>query len=90
MLGLPNKMPHADFMTRYSIIAPKIFADMAADPKGCATKALPESGLDIDDFRCGHTKVKLSGCVHGDDNNRDPSHVSHLQRELIFANFNHE
>merc|ERR1719383_751190 len=30
---------------------------MAADPKGCATKALPESGLDIDDFRCGHTKI---------------------------------
>ena len=58
MLGLPNKMPHADFMTRYSIIAPKIFADMASDAKGCATKALPASGLDIDDFRCGHTKVR--------------------------------
>merc|ERR1719234_2848306 len=24
MLGLPNKVPHADFMTRYSIVAPKI------------------------------------------------------------------
>merc|ERR1719376_10480 len=33
MLGLPNKVPHADFMTRYSIVAPKIFADLANDVK---------------------------------------------------------
>jgi len=57
MLGLPNKVPYADFMARYSIVAPKIFADMASDPKGCANKALPSSGLDADDFRTGHTKV---------------------------------
>merc|ERR1719260_229438 len=57
MLGLPNKVPHADFMSRYSIIAPKIFSDMAGDAKGCAAKALPISGLDADDFRTGHTKV---------------------------------
>jgi myosin heavy subunit len=30
---------------------------MAADAKACATKSLPESGLDIDDFRCGKTKI---------------------------------
>merc|ERR1719283_648612 len=35
MLGLPNKVPHADFMSRYSIIAPKTFSDMAGDAKGC-------------------------------------------------------
>merc|ERR1712142_88172 len=57
MLGLPNKVPYGDFMARYSIVAPKIFADMASDPKGCANKALPSSGLDADDFRTGHTKV---------------------------------
>merc|ERR1711970_726817 len=57
MLGLPNKVPHADFMSRYSIIAPKIFSDMAGDAKGCAAKALVEAGLDADEFRCGHTKI---------------------------------
>merc|ERR1712234_81781 len=57
MLGLPNKVPHADFMTRYSIVAPKIFADLAGDPKACAQKALVTAGLDADDFRTGHTKV---------------------------------
>merc|ERR1719357_61080 len=57
MLGLPNKVPHADFMTRYSIVAPKIFADMKSDPKGCAAKALPSAGMDADDFRTGHTKI---------------------------------
>merc|ERR1712235_70231 len=29
MLGLPNKMPYADFMARYSIVAPKTFSDLA-------------------------------------------------------------
>jgi len=57
MLGLPNKVPHADFMSRYSIIAPKIFSDMAGDAKGCAAKALVECGLDADEFRCGSTKI---------------------------------
>merc|ERR1719369_2354231 len=57
MLGLPNKVPYGDFMARYSIVAPKIFADMASDPKGCANKPLPHAGLDPDDFRTGHTKV---------------------------------
>merc|ERR1711970_1024359 len=57
MLGLPNKVPHADFMSRYSIIAPKTFSDMAGDAKGCASKALVEVGLDADEFRCGHTKI---------------------------------
>merc|ERR1712121_413839 len=57
MLGLPNKMPYGDFMARYSIVAPKIFSEMAADPKGCANKALPTVGMDPDDFRTGHTKI---------------------------------
>merc|ERR1719159_2181195 len=57
MLGLPNKVPYADFMARYSIVAPKIFADLGKDPKACAQKALVTAGLDADDFRCGHTKV---------------------------------
>jgi len=57
MLGLPNKVPYADFMARYSIVAPKIFSDMKSDPKGCAAKALPSSGMDADDFRTGHTKI---------------------------------
>merc|ERR1719187_2094074 len=57
MLGLPNKVPHADFMTRYSIVAPKIFADMAGDPRECAQKALVHAGMDPDSFRCGKTKI---------------------------------
>merc|ERR1712235_30516 len=57
MLGLPNKVPYADFMARYSIVAPKIFADLAGDPKACASKALVEVGMDPDDFRTGHTKI---------------------------------
>merc|ERR1712168_204147 len=57
MLGLPNKVPHADLMSRYSIIAPKVFSDMAGDAKGCAAKALVEVGLDPDEFRCGSTKI---------------------------------
>merc|ERR1712002_1365733 len=57
MLGLPNKVPHADFMYRYSIIAPKTFSDLAGDAKACAAKALVEVGLDADEFRCGHTKI---------------------------------
>merc|ERR1739848_851589 len=56
MLGLPNKVPHADFMSRYSIIAPKTFSDLANDPKSCASKALVECGLDADEFRCGHLR----------------------------------
>merc|ERR1711872_23969 len=57
MLGLPNKVPHADFMTRYSIVAPKIFADLAGDPKDCAAKSLVQAGMDADSFRCGKTKI---------------------------------
>jgi len=57
MLGLPNKVPHADFMTRYSIVAPKIFADLAGDPKECAQKSLVVAGMDADAFRCGKTKI---------------------------------
>merc|ERR1712131_209739 len=60
MLGLPNKVPHADFMSRYSIIAPKTFSDLANDPKGCASKALVEVGLDVEEFREGAlTKIVL-------------------------------
>jgi len=57
MLGLPNKVPYADFMARYSIVAPKVFSDLKSDPKGCANKALPTVGMDPDDFRTGHTKI---------------------------------
>merc|ERR1719284_2132116 len=57
MLGLPNKVPHADFMTRYSIVAPKIFADLAGNAKECAQKALVAAGMDADSFRCGKTKI---------------------------------
>merc|ERR1712042_350168 len=57
MLGLPNKVPHADFMSRYSIIAPKTFSDLANDAKACASKALVEAGMDPDAFRSGVTKI---------------------------------
>merc|ERR1712002_1246353 len=44
-------------MVRYSIVAPKIFADLASDPKECAQKALVHAGMDADSFRCGLTKI---------------------------------
>merc|ERR1719334_2305080 len=56
-LGLPNKVIYPDFMVRYSIVAPKIFADGGADNKGTANKALLSVGMDPDNFRTGHTKV---------------------------------
>merc|ERR1719462_733758 len=56
-LGLPNKVIYPDFLVRYSIIAPKIFADGGADNKGTANKALLSVGVDPENFRTGHTKV---------------------------------
>merc|ERR1719511_323846 len=56
-LGLPNKVVYPDFLVRYSIVAPKIFADGGADTKGTANKALLSVGMDPDNFRTGHTKV---------------------------------
>merc|ERR1712212_972787 len=56
-LGLPNKVVYPDFMVRYSICQPKLFSDLAADPKVCAQKALIASGMDPENFRTGHTKV---------------------------------
>merc|ERR1712228_1062853 len=57
MLGLPNKVPYPDFMARYSIVAPKIFADLAGNAQECAEKALVHAGMDADSFRCGITKI---------------------------------
>merc|ERR1712198_97303 len=56
-LGLPNKVIYPDFLVRYSIVAPKIFADGGADNRGTANKALLSVGMDPDNFRTGHTKV---------------------------------
>jgi len=56
-LGLPNKVNYPDFMVRYSICQPKIFADMKDDHKNCAEKALVASGMDKENFRTGYTKV---------------------------------
>merc|ERR1712002_1102351 len=56
-LGLPNKVMYPDFLVRYSIVAPKIFADGGADNKGTANKALLSVGMDPENFRTGHTKV---------------------------------
>jgi myosin heavy subunit len=44
-------------MVRYSIVAPKIFADGGGDNKATANKALLSVGMDPDNFRTGHTKV---------------------------------
>merc|ERR1719376_1990349 len=56
-LGLPNKVVYPDFMVRYSICQPKLFADLKDNPKECAQKALVASGMDPENFRTGHTKV---------------------------------
>merc|ERR1712212_684730 len=56
-LGLPNKVIYPDFMVRYSIVAPKIFADGGSGNKATANKALLSVGMDPDNFRTGHTKV---------------------------------
>merc|ERR1712200_255327 len=54
-LGLPNKVVYPDFMVRYSICQPKLFADLKDNPKECAQKALVASGMDPENFRTGHT-----------------------------------
>merc|ERR1711931_123699 len=56
-LGLPNKVMYPDFLVRYSIVAPKIFADGGADYKNTANKALLSVQMDPENFRTGHTKV---------------------------------
>jgi len=56
-LGLPNKVVYSDFMVRYSICQPKLFADLKDNPKECAQKALVASGVDPENFRTGHTRV---------------------------------
>merc|ERR1719290_689205 len=56
-LGLPNKVVYPDFMVRYSICQPKLFADLKDNPKECAQKALVASGVDPENFRTGHTRV---------------------------------
>jgi len=56
-LGLPNKVIYPDFMVRYSIVAPKTFADGIGDNKKTANTALLGVGMDPDNFRTGHTKV---------------------------------
>merc|ERR1712002_848548 len=56
-LGLPNKVMYPDFLVRYSIVAPKIFADGGADYKNTANKAPLSVQMDPENFRTGHTKV---------------------------------
>ena len=53
-----KQVVYPDFLVRYSIIAPKIFADGGTDNKGTANKALLSVGVDPENFRTGHTKVK--------------------------------
>jgi len=74
MLGLPNKVPHADFMQRYSIVAPKVFADLKDNPQECAQKALVQAGMDADSFRCGITKIMFrAGMLSNLEEIRDAS-----------------
>ena len=61
MYSLLVQVVYPDFLVRYSIVAPKIFADGGADNKATANKALLSVGMDPENFRTGHTKVRLKG-----------------------------
>merc|ERR1712002_788764 len=98
MLGLPNKVPYSDFMARYSIVAPIIFSKNAEDPKTCATMALPSVGMDMDDFRCGHTKIMFrAGKLSNLEEIREKAlskiflkMQSHIRGVLILPTYNHK
>jgi myosin heavy chain 6/7 len=63
--GFPSRVPYADFVQRYSILAPSGVKANKSDPKKGAAEILKESGLSDELFRLGITKVLVKAGVLG-------------------------
>nr|XP_026492055.1 myosin heavy chain, muscle isoform X4 [Vanessa tameamea] len=62
--GFPNRMVYPDFKLRYKILAPQA-AEKETDPKKIAQVILEATGLDVESYRLGHTKVFFRAGVLG-------------------------
>ncbi|XP_063624506.1 myosin heavy chain, muscle isoform X12 [Cydia splendana] len=62
--GFPNRMVYPDFKLRYKILAPQA-VDKESDPKKIAQVILDATGLDVESYRLGHTKVFFRAGVLG-------------------------
>ncbi|XP_063536300.1 myosin heavy chain, muscle isoform X36 [Cydia strobilella] len=62
--GFPNRMVYPDFKLRYKILAPQA-VDKETDPKKIAQVILDATGLDVESYRLGHTKVFFRAGVLG-------------------------
>merc|ERR1711887_290835 len=63
-LGLPNRMPYADFKQRYAILGAKFFAQM--DDQAAVKATFDDVGLDAEKYRVGATKVFFRAGVLGE------------------------
>merc|ERR1712142_445313 len=62
-LGLPNRMPYADFKQRYKILGAQFFAQM--DDKEAVKATFNDVGLDPEKYRVGKNKVFFRAGVLG-------------------------
>jgi len=62
-LGLPNRMPYADFKQRYKILGAQFFAQM--DDKEAVVATFNDVGLDPEKYRVGKNKVFFRAGVLG-------------------------
>ncbi|XP_072948928.1 myosin heavy chain, muscle isoform X32 [Epargyreus clarus] len=62
--GFPNRMVYPDFKLRYKILAPQA-VEKESDPKKIAQIILEATGLDVESYRLGHTKVFFRAGVLG-------------------------
>jgi myosin heavy chain 6/7 len=63
--GFPSRVPFADFVQRYSILAPAGVKANKENPKKGAAEILKESGLSDELYRIGLTKVLVKAGVLG-------------------------
>merc|ERR1711970_457728 len=63
-LGLPNRMPYADFKQRYAILGAQFFAQM--DDQAAVKATFDDVGLDAEKYRVGATKVFFHAGVLGE------------------------
>merc|ERR1712121_992 len=63
-LGLPNRMPYADFKQRYAILGAQFFAQM--DDQAAVKATFDDVGLDAEKYRVGATKVFFRAGVLGE------------------------
>ena len=63
--GFPSRIPYADFVQRYSILAPNAIKANKADPKKATSETLKEVALNEELYRIGLTKVLFKAGVLG-------------------------